>query len=86
MDGWKNSKLQKGIYTDLKLKAVEIVSEAGAQVIQHPDMGVPLELFDDMTADEAGSTCYKHFHSNFQLMLAILDRRSTFPGKIILQG
>jgi hypothetical protein len=43
-------------------QAVEIAFEAGAQVVQHADFGLVLQVFHNVAADKAGAASDEHFH------------------------
>ena len=45
------------------LKPVEVVLEAGAQIVEHAHVGPALKMFDDVAADEAGAAGDQYAHS-----------------------
>ncbi len=54
--------VQNRSLNEFVLEAGEIVLEAGTQIVQHAHLGLALEMFDDVAADEAGAAGDQNFH------------------------
>jgi hypothetical protein len=50
---------------ELALTAREVVHETRAQVVQHTHLGLALEIFNDVAANETSTAGDKHFHITY---------------------